>query len=186
MIPLLTGARASGRMACLVIALFVALGAHFAQGQTGDENGDSLLTLHSGASAEPEPNASGPENSAGVPLFAFPAGEPEALPDHLLVVYNSNDPDSAALADYYAQRRHIPQERVLGIACSTAEEITRAQYEATVREPIISYIYQKNWMTRRTVPVRIGGRTLDLLIATQNNIWAMVLMRGVPLENRAG
>ncbi|MCE0483508.1 MAG: TIGR03790 family protein [Methylacidiphilales bacterium] len=109
-------------------------------------------------------------------------GDPEALPKHLLVVYNSNDSDSRSLAQYYAQRRNIPPERVLAIACPTTEEITREQYEGTIREPIISYLMQKNWMDRRQVSTHLNSRPLDLLVATRNDIWAIVLMRGVPLK----
>ena len=142
---------------------------------------DSSLSLHSAASATGE-NLSPAANAESIEHLAFPDGNPEELPAHLLVVYNSRDPQSKALAEYYASRRQIPAERVLGIACPTQEEITRDQYEQTIREPIISYIYDKNWMTRRSVPVRVGGRILDLLVATRNEVWAMVLMRGVPLR----
>src|SRR5258708_4500541 len=64
-------------------------------------------------------------------FFAPPAGEPANLADHLLVVYKTKDPDSAAPAAYYAAKRNIPMERILGIACRTTEEITRQQYEQT-------------------------------------------------------
>lgn len=109
-------------------------------------------------------------------------GHPEELPAHLLVVYNANDPDSKSLAEYYADKRHIPAERILSISCPITEEVTRAQYSETIREPIISYLCQKNWMTRRSEQVRVGNRMMELLIATRNDIWAIVLMRGVPLK----
>ena len=40
------------------------------------------------------------------------------LASHLLVVYNTADADSKALAQYYASVRNIPAERVLGITLS--------------------------------------------------------------------
>jgi uncharacterized protein (TIGR03790 family) len=145
---------------------------------------DSPLSLQSGnpAGKSAGENSSGIETAEPLEHFTFPDGNPDDLPAHLLVVYNSRDPDSKSLADYYASRRNIPAERVLGIDCTTQEEITRDQYENTIREPIISYIYDKNWMERRSVSVRIGGRMMDLLLATRNEVWAMVLMRGVPLR----
>jgi uncharacterized protein (TIGR03790 family) len=108
--------------------------------------------------------------------------EAEDLASHLLVVYNSNDPDSQGLAEYYASKRGIPAERVLAISSPVTEEITRAQFEDTIRSPIISYLTQKDWMARETQRVRVGARYLDLLVATRNDIWAIVLMRGVPLK----
>ena len=101
---------------------------------------------------------------------------------HLLVVYNSNDPDSKGLAQYYAAQRQIPPERVLAIAAPVTEEITRPQFDDTIRSPIVTYLCEKNWMTREPRRVRVGERYLDLLVATRNDIWAIVLMRGVPLK----
>ena len=142
------------------------------------------LSLHPAPppASPPETPPPHPTISGGARQFLFPEGAPAELADHLLVVYNTKDHDSKSLAEYYAARRSIPAERVLGIACPTDEEITRAQYNATVREPIISYIYEKGWMTRRSEPVQLVSGVADLLLATHNDVWAMVLMRGVPLK----
>ena len=107
---------------------------------------------------------------------------PDDLASHLLVVYNTNDPDSQGLAEYYASRRAIPAERVLAITCPTTEEITRKEYDDTIRSPIVAYLSVKDWMVRQPREVRVGDRTLSLLMATRNDIWAIVLMRGVPLK----
>jgi uncharacterized protein (TIGR03790 family) len=104
------------------------------------------------------------------------------LASHLLVVYNTNDADSKALAEYYASRRNIPAERVLGIACPITEEINRKDYDETIREPILTYLSVKNWIARAPREVPVGDRMLNLLMATRNDIWAIVLMRGVPLK----
>jgi uncharacterized protein (TIGR03790 family) len=111
-----------------------------------------------------------------------PNVQPEDLASHLLVVFNTADPDSPGLAQYYASRRNIPPERVLGIACPLTENMTRQQYEETIRQPILSYITGKNWMTRQAQRARVGPRILDLLTASRNDIWAIVLMRGIPLK----
>ncbi|MEJ0000987.1 MAG: TIGR03790 family protein [Verrucomicrobiota bacterium] len=100
----------------------------------------------------------------------------------MLVVYNSNDPDSKSLADYYAQKRDIPAERVLAISCPITEEISRRDYEDTIRSPIVTYLSVKDWIVREPQRVRVGERVLDLLVATRNDIWAIVLIRGVPLK----
>ena len=114
--------------------------------------------------------------------LALSQGLPDELPAHLLVVYNANDPDSGPLAQYYADKRNIPAERVLALSCPTTEEISRDDYDTTIRQPITSYLYKKNWMSRRSVPIRAGRGFLNLLMADRNDIWAIVLMRGVPLK----
>jgi uncharacterized protein (TIGR03790 family) len=136
-------------------------------------------------SLQSEPPPSAPLDTSGMPPssnFFFTENLPDDLPTHLLVVYNSTDPDSRDLAAYYATRRGIALDHVLGIACSTREEITRDEYNRTVREPIITYIYKKGWMNRRSALVRVGNRNLELLVSTHNDVWAMVLMRGVPVK----
>jgi uncharacterized protein (TIGR03790 family) len=111
-----------------------------------------------------------------------PAGDPDHLADHLLVVYNARDLDSRALAYYYAQRRGIPGERVMAITCSRDEEISRAEFDETIRRPILSYIFQHGWMERQAETVQFRGQAITLLSATRNDIWSIVLMRGVPLK----
>ena len=149
--------------------------------------GQKDLSLRPGASSTNEPpEISPPSPSPGISPETLPpinpAGQPDDLPAHLLVVYNINDPDSKGLAEYYAARRNIPPERVLPISCPVTEEITRAQYEETLRVPITSYLCQKKWMTRQTQQVHVGDHIWDLLVAAHNDIWAIVLMRGVPLK----
>lgn len=172
----------------------------------------STLSTNSASSTfpqnHPEPAAPGPgeqpslslrpDTSTGTPPMVNPPGgemfpdtfyenylfgqQQEDLAAHLLVVYNSNDPDSEGLARYYAGKRSIPDERVMAIAAPITEEITRDQYEETIRRPIVSYLQHKGWLDRKSERAQIGIRSLDLLVATRNDIWAIVLMRGVPLK----
>ena len=46
-----------------------------------------------------------------------------------VVVFNENDPESALLAKFYAEKRSIPSEQLVALHCSTREEISRAEYE---------------------------------------------------------
>ncbi len=113
--------------------------------------------------------------------FSF-LNKQQDLASHLLVVYNANFPESRDLAQYYAAKRKIPAERVLGISTENTEEITRQQYDDTIRTPITGYLTRKGWLSRVVEPTKIGDRDIDLLVATHNDIWAIVLMRGVPLK----
>jgi uncharacterized protein (TIGR03790 family) len=114
--------------------------------------------------------------------FLHPEGDPDHLADHLLVAYNANDPQSESLARYYAQRRQIPAERVLALFCPLREEITRAEFERTIRRPIVDDLLQHHWLERRPDTLLVAGKSLHLLAATRNDIWSIVLMRGVPLK----
>jgi uncharacterized protein (TIGR03790 family) len=114
--------------------------------------------------------------------FLDPAGDPDHLADHLLVVYNAADPESKSLALYYARRRQIPAERVLALSCPTREEITRDEFEGTIHQPIVADLLRHHWLERRAETARLPHGTVKVLAATRNDIWAIVLMRGVPLK----
>jgi uncharacterized protein (TIGR03790 family) len=142
----------------------------------------SLSLRPAGTNAPPEVVPPGSGIFPGALNQPNPIADTEDLAAHLLVVYNSNDPDSQGLAQYYAAKRNLPAERVLAISSPTSEEITRAQFEDTIRTPIVSYLTEKDWMARETQRVRVQDRIFDLLAATRNDIWAIVLMRGVPVK----
>ncbi len=136
--------------------------------------------------ADPEPGLqfnSGTDPGAAFDIqFSRPSDGVEQLSTHLLVVYNANDPDSRELARYYAPRRGIADDHVFALSCSTNEEITRKEFEDKIRRPILSYIEDSGWMTRQPRVAKINNREIDLLVANRNDIWAIVLMRGVPLK----
>jgi uncharacterized protein (TIGR03790 family) len=161
---------------------FQQLHPELAQPSQTDQPSLSLRPDAASTNAPPEVSPSGSEIFPDSIHEINPMGQSEDLADHLLVVYNTNDPDSQGLAQYYASRRAIPAERVLAISCPVTEEITRAQFDDTIRSPIVSYLTEKDWMVRDTRRARVGNRFMDLLVATRNDIWAIVLMRGVPLK----
>ena len=92
-----------------------------------------------------------------------------------LVVFNTRDPDSRALADYYAERRYIPYEQVIGLDCPTEEEVTRDQYTDTIETPLKQLFERKGWWE-----VRKGFE--DQTEVTGSRIRYVALMRGMPLK----
>lgn len=104
------------------------------------------------------------------------------LQKHLLVVYNSNDVDSEKLAKYYAEKRAIAADHVLGIETPDIEEITRAVYTEKIRDPINAYIVKQGWIKREPSSLALGPKVVMVQVAVQNDIWAIVLMRGIPLR----
>jgi len=92
-----------------------------------------------------------------------------------LVVFNTRDPDARALADYYAERRHIPDEQVIGLDCPTDEEITRQQYTDTIEAPLRKLFERKGWWEVRTDS---EGKNE----VTGSSIRYVALVRGMPLK----
>lgn len=109
-----------------------------------------------------------PESGA---VSARPSREAAAT----LVVFNTRAPESRALADYYAKRRHIPQEHIIGLDCPLEEEITREQYTDTIETPLRKLFERKKWWQ-----VRRGFD--DQMEVTGSRIRYVALIRGMPLK----
>ena len=80
---------------------------------------------------------------------------------NVLVVANENSLTSMDIAEYYVKRRSIPQDHLLKIRTSTADQLTRAEYEVKIQGPIAT------WLTRQ---------------GAQDRILYIVLTKGVPLR----
>src|SRR5690348_18162450 len=65
------------------------------------------------------------------------------LGDEVVVIYNTRVPESKGVADYYAQRRHVPTSQILGFALSTKEDISRSEFEETLQRPLAKALEQK-------------------------------------------
>lgn len=95
--------------------------------------------------------------------------------DATLVLFNTRDPESRALAEYYAERRRVPAEQVIGLDCPLEEEISREQYIETIEQPLRALFDRKEWWTLRTGFE--GQREVS-----DNRIRFVALMRGIPLK----
>lgn len=92
-----------------------------------------------------------------------------------LVVYNKNDPDSQGLAQYYANRRSIPSNQVVGLDCPAAEEIQRADYEGGIAAPLRALFRKRGWWT-------FGRDASGRQVVTSSTIRFVALVRGIPLK----
>jgi len=94
-----------------------------------------------------------------------------------IVVYNQTSPDSPWLAKFYAQQRSIPKDQVIGLSCSTAEEISREEYDADIAEPLRKLFKERGWWTLRDAPD-------NKLVVASRKIQFVALIKGVPLKIR--
>lgn len=100
-------------------------------------------------------------------------GEAKSLnAEQVAVIYNSNIRESRELAEAYAQARHIPENQVLGIDCSDAEDIDRANFALTIKNIVLAEGKVREWWS-------FSGRTL-----TDRRVYALAVMKGVPLKVR--
>ena len=92
-----------------------------------------------------------------------------------LVIFNLNDKDSGELARFYAEKRGIAKERVLGLKCAKTEEISRDDYDRTIAEPLRRAMTANFWWKLREPNNPLGP-------VEANKIQFIALMRGMPLK----
>ena len=108
--------------------------------------------------------------SAWLPVHAAPVA-----PEEVAILFNSDLPESAKLAETYRAARNIPQENLIGLPLPKAQDITRAQFQSTLRDPLIEHFESKAWWQR-------GRDTNGILLPVKNKIRVLVSIRGVPLR----
>ena len=92
-----------------------------------------------------------------------------------LVVFNDTDRDSRELARFYAEQRGIPKINLVGLKCSTFEEINRDEYDTTIAEPL-----RRALTTNFLWKLRESDSPLSPV--EWSKIRYVALMRGVPLK----
>ena len=106
------------------------------------------------------------------------------LPDankRVVILANSNDPDSLKIAKYYAQQRSIPEANIISLALPITETITLQQYVEMLHRPLFEALVADDWIHAvRSGQLDSYGR--DVLLAAVHQISYLVTVRGVPLR----
>lgn len=111
-------------------------------------------------------------------LFALCA-RAEVLPSKVYVVANSDDPDSLAIADFYASARGIPKGNIVGLPMPKAGKISKAEYFEKIENPLVAELAKR----RALKAVKLGGREpsgREIYSYVSHDIGFLVLCRGVP------
>jgi len=99
------------------------------------------------------------------------------------VVFNPDFPASAELAAYYAKKRGIPEERVIGLRCSRQDSMSRAEFDQQLRLPLLKIFQSRGWWDASPLPGTAVGQG-SLLPPVGTSVRVLVLMRGVPFQIR--
>src|SRR6266478_1409176 len=95
-----------------------------------------------------------------------------------IVLYNEAVADSVELAKFYAQQRGIAPDHVMGLTCSTEEEISREEYDTTIADPLREIFKQRHWWT-----LNESGKQSP--VVTASAIHFVAVMKGIPLKIRS-
>ena len=108
-------------------------------------------------------------------LAATSAFARNSLSAATLVLFNSSDPESEELARYYAQKRKIPVDHILGLSCPASEEISRADFDRTIAAPLREKMASKGWWKI----ARVEGNKKAVV---ESSIRFVAIIRGMPLK----
>ena len=106
------------------------------------------------------------------------AGSEQPLAGATVIVYNKTAPDAAELARFYAQKRGIATDHIVGLTCSLAEEISRDEYDSTIANRLREIFKTKQWWM-----MRASEDHHEAVMAT--SIRFVALIKGMPLKIRA-
>ena len=101
----------------------------------------------------------------------------DSLTAATVVIYNRDLPESVELAKFYAQKRGIERNHLVGLACSKEEEISREEYDATIAGPLREIFAQRKWWTLRE-------KQDGAVEVSASSIRFVALIKGVPLKIR--
>ncbi|HET9856501.1 MAG TPA: TIGR03790 family protein [Chthoniobacterales bacterium] len=109
-------------------------------------------------------------------MFAIDArGAESSLVSSTIVIYNKAARDSAELARFYAKQRGIASDHIVGVTCSTDEEITREEYDSNIAEPLRETFKTKKWWTLREAPEQ-------QTVVMSTSIRFVAVIKGMPLK----
>jgi uncharacterized protein (TIGR03790 family) len=108
------------------------------------------------------------------------ASEAEAV----IVIYNSNLAESRNLAGYYAARRGIPTNQVIGLDLPSTETITRQEYRDRLERPLLRKLERAKLFTFASTIKPLGKDLPSEIprIPVQTRIRYAALCYGVPLK----
>jgi uncharacterized protein (TIGR03790 family) len=113
-----------------------------------------------------------------VASVAIPVLAEKPLAPATIVVFNKDVPESVELAKFYAEKRDIARDHLVGLSISKTEEISRDEYDTMIRDPLRAIFKERGWWKLNEPPS--GPVTV-----ASNSIRFVAVIKGVPLKIRA-
>lgn len=116
-----------------------------------------------------------------VALLWAPALQANDLASRVVILANSRQAESIALARFYAEQRGVPADNIVALPLPEAESITWRQFVDEVWQPLQDELYRRGWIegTVSDMLDRLGRRRFA---PTGHRISYFVTCRGVPLR----
>src|SRR5947209_5720267 len=110
-------------------------------------------------------------------LITIAEAAEQSLAAATIVLYNKAAPDSVQLARFYAHQRGIAHDHLVGLTCSTEEEISREEYDTTIADPLREIFKTRHWWTLHETPDQEES-------VTASSIHFVAVIKRIPLKIR--
>lgn len=115
---------------------------------------------------------------AGIPAGAAVEGNPGA---RVIILANSDDPDSLRIARHYAEVRGVPAANLIALKLPQTESITWREFVVTLWTPVVEQLVAAHWID--AIPMTLTDAVGRQKYAPyRHRIAALVVCRGVPLK----
>lgn len=103
-----------------------------------------------------------------------------------VVIYNPEYAQSRELAMYYAEKRGIPQDHLIGLECPIDDSMSRQQYDQMIRKPLFEIFVRRGWwkLAQKEVKDSLTGKDMPAMVVEESSVRVAVLMRGIPFQIR--
>lgn len=127
----------------------------------------------------------------GEPATAQELGEEEPPPaldlsGETVVVYNPDFAQSRELAEYYAEKRGIPKDRLIGLELPIEDSISREQYDQLIRKPLFETFVRRGWwkLALSEITDVVTEKPRQAMLVGESGVRVVCLVRGVPFQIR--
>ena len=115
------------------------------------------------------------------PVARSATGDTADLAARVILLANARDPDSTALARYYAEKRNVPAANIVALPMSADETVGWPEFIATIEQPLQDWLVGHGWIDAMPTALidPIGRRRYGV---NSHRISYLVVCRGVPLR----
>ena len=112
---------------------------------------------------------------------AVARGAEENLAARVVLLANSDDPDSLRIARHYAEVRGVPPGNIIALKLPLTESITWREFVVTLWEPLLDELLRAKWVD--AIPMALTDAVGRRKFAVYSHrMAALVTCRGVPLK----
>ena len=97
--------------------------------------------------------------------------------DRVVVVFNSKLDGSEEIARYYAEKRGLSDDQLIGLACTPNESVSRQEFIEFIQKPLIKKLVDRGWWK-----IKKTGRGPNDWSVAESRLNYLVLCHGIPLK----